>query len=159
MLLPPACSFCCSMQRSHPSPLQRALPHKMPQRLTLPVCDFSAVQRRKGIGGGVHAQIILQNRKTKKTQSAPREREGEREWVMRGGCRTEKSGQREEGGRERWEWEWEREWQWMYLSRSQIINRDSVVWIERKRGGKWGRGRVWACECACVCVCVREGVK
>lgn len=25
----------------------------------------------------------------------------------------------------------------MYLSRSQIINRDSVVWIERKRG-EWG---------------------
>lgn len=26
----------------------------------------------------------------------------------------------------------------MYLSRSQIINRDSVVWIERKRGERVG---------------------
>lgn len=26
----------------------------------------------------------------------------------------------------------------MYLSRSQIINRDSVVWIERKRGKSGG---------------------
>ena len=26
----------------------------------------------------------------------------------------------------------------MYLSRSQIINRDSVVWIERKREGRVG---------------------
>lgn len=26
----------------------------------------------------------------------------------------------------------------MYLSRSQIINRDSVVWIERKRGESGG---------------------
>lgn len=37
----------------------------------------------------------------------------------------------------------------MYLSRSQIINRDSVVWIERKKKRKnetaeWGRGaREW----------------
>lgn len=28
----------------------------------------------------------------------------------------------------------------MYLSRSQIINRDSVVWIDRKKErGEWGR--------------------
>ncbi len=34
----------------------------------------------------------------------------------------------------------------MYLSRSQIINRDSVVWIERKREGRVGerkRVRAW----------------
>lgn len=31
----------------------------------------------------------------------------------------------------------------MYLSRSQIINRDSVVWIERKRGESGGVG-AWA---------------
>lgn len=34
----------------------------------------------------------------------------------------------------------------MYLSRSQIINRDSVVWIERKRGEReWEsrQGRTW----------------
>lgn len=34
------------------------------------VCDFSAVQRR---GGGGGTQIILQNRKTKETESAQRE--------------------------------------------------------------------------------------
>lgn len=43
------------------------------------VCDFSAVQRGRGWGGGWGGgcrgtQIILQNRKTKETQSAPRER-------------------------------------------------------------------------------------
>ena len=35
----------------------------------------------------------------------------------------------------------------MYLSRSQIINRDSVVWIERKQGESGGekkeRVRAW----------------
>lgn len=33
----------------------------------------------------------------------------------------------------------QREKQWMYLSRSQIINRDPVAWIKRKKGGEqWG---------------------
>lgn len=65
------------------------------------------------------------------------EREREREWVMRGGCWTEDQAERE-GDREASESGSEREWQWMYLSRSQIINRDSVVWIERKRGESGG---------------------
>lgn len=41
----------------------------------------------------------------------------------------------------------QREWQRMYLSRSQIINRDSVVWIERrKETAEWGERRTRAGE-------------
>lgn len=76
----------------------------------------------------------------------------EREWVMQGGFPKRKPGRERARERARGKAKWvsesgnERDWQWMYLSRSQIINRDSVVWIERKRGGRereWERVRTW----------------
>lgn len=95
-----------------------------------------------GLGVGEAAQFILQNRKTKATQKAQRERDGEkmsnarRLLNRRPGRERAREGARDESGSKR-------EWQRMYLSRSQIINRDAVVWIERE-GGRWGRERVRA---------------
>lgn len=103
-----------------------------------------------GLGVGEAAQFILQNRKTKATQKAQRERDGEkmsnarRLLNRRPGRERAREGARDESGSKR-------EWQRMYLSRSQIINRDAVVWIEREGGkvgeregesmGKWGGTR------------------
>lgn len=89
-------------------------------------------------GGEERAQIILQNRKTKETESAPKE--GMRE-AMSNARRLLHSKQGKERKRKsKWS-ERQREWQRMYLSRSQIINRDSAVWIERKRQESGGRER------------------
>lgn len=97
-----------------------------------------------GEGGGEEsARFIPQNRKTKATQSAPRETEREREGEKMSNAGRlvnrrpgrERASEAEESGSER-----EREWQRMYLSRSQIINRDAVVWIDGGGGRGWGRG-------------------
>lgn len=108
---------------------QQTLSHKMHQLAeSHNVCLWLLC----GTGGGEVAQIILQNRKTKETESTQREgMSNARRLLNRSPGRREREGERNESGSER-------EWQWMYLSRSQIINRDSVVWIERKRGESGG---------------------
>lgn len=106
------------------------------------VCDFSAVQR----GGGGGDSNYPAEQKDKRNWKC-----SEREWVMQGFPKRKPGRERTretERGKAKWVSESgnERDWQWMYLSRSQIINRDSVVWIERKRGGRereWERVRTW----------------
>lgn len=89
------CSFCCNMQRFHPSPTGSLIQNAPASS----ACLWLLCSTKRG-GGGHKLSCRTERQKRLKVLW---EREWEREWVMRGGCWTE-----DRAERERWEWEWER---------------------------------------------------